>query len=132
MMSAALFWRQMQSHCETLAKVDVREKIEAGMKFPKETRQKIWTSKGFVDPAVQFYTNWVALVDVCKVYMLQIKETRQDLYFYLKENPTIEEAKKNVRKLADTFAADLKAAQEKLAEKEKKTLEERKSLKDSE
>ena len=132
MMSAALFWRQMQRHCEALAKVDVRKKIEAGMKFPKETRQKIWTSKGFVDPAVQFYTDLVALVDVCKVYMLQIKETRQDLYCYLKENPTIEEAKKNVRKLADTFAADLKAAQEKLAEKEKKTLEERKSLKDSE
>lgn len=132
MMNVAKFWRQMQRHCEDLAKVDVRKKVETGMKFPKETRQKVWTSKAFVESAVRFYSKWVALDDVCKVYMLQIKETRQDLYSYLKENPTIEEAKKNVRKLADTFAADLKAAQEKLAEKEKKTLKERKSLEDSE
>ena len=132
MMDVATFWRQMQSHCETLAKVDVRKKVETGMKFPKETRQEVWASKPFVESAVWFYSKWVALDDVCKVYMLQIKETRQDLYSYLKENPTIEEAKENVRELADTFAADLKAAQEKLAEKEKKTLEERKSLKDSE
>ena len=132
MMDVATFWRQMQRHCEDLAKVDVRKKVETGMKFPKETRQKVWTSEGFVESAVRFYSKWVALDDVCKVYMLQIKETRQDLYSYLKENPTIEEAKKNVPQLADTFAADLKAAQEKLAEKEKKTLEERKSLKDSE
>lgn len=80
---------------------------------------------------MQYYSKWVALDDVCKVHMLQIKETRQDLYSYLTENPTIEEGKKNVRKLADMFAADLKAAQDKLAEKEKKALQERKSLEDS-
>lgn len=102
------------------------------MKLPEEKRLKVWTSKGFKVSAVQFYSKWVALDDVCEVYMLQIKETRQDLYSYLTENPTIEEAKKNVRELADTFAADLKAAHEKLAEKEKKALEERKSLEDSE
>lgn len=132
MMSAALFWRQMQSHCEALAKGDVRRKVETAMKLPEEKRLKVWTSKGFKVSAVQFYSKWVALDDVCEVYMLQIKETRQDLYSYLTENPTIEEAKKNVRELADTFAADLKAAHEKLAEKEKKALEERKSLEDSE
>lgn len=132
MMSAALFWRQMQSHCEALAKGDVRRKVETAMKLPEEKRLKVWTSKGFKVSAVQFYSKWVALDDVCEVYMLQIKETRQDLYSYLTENPTIEEAQKNVRELADTFAADLKAAHEKLAEKEKKALEERKSLEDSE
>lgn len=131
MMSAALFWRQMQSHCEALAKGDTRRKVEKALELPEEKRLKVWTSKGFKVSAVQFYSKWVALNDVCEVYMSQIKETRQDLYSYLKENPAIEVAKKNVRELANTFAADLKAAQEKLAEKEKKALEERKSLEDS-
>ncbi|PFX21718.1 Peptidyl-prolyl cis-trans isomerase-like 1 [Stylophora pistillata] len=131
MMNAALFWRQMQSHCESLAKGDMQQTVERVMKYPEEKRLKVWTSTAFKTKAVQYYSKWVALDDVCEVYMLQIKETRQDLYSYLTENPTIEEAKKNVRKLADMFAADLKAAQDKLAEKEKKALQERKSLKDS-
>lgn len=131
MMNAALFWRQMQSHCESLAKGDMQQTVEKAMKMPEERRLKVWTSQGFKTKAVQYYSKWVALDDVCEVYMLQIKETRQDLYSYLTENPTIEEAKKNVRKLADTFATDLKAAQDKLAEKEKKALEERKLLEDS-
>lgn len=131
MMSAALFWRQMQSHCEALAKGDTRRKVEKALELPEEKRLKVWTSKGFKVSAVQFYSKWVALNDVCEVYMLQIKETREDLYSYLKENPAIEVAKKNVRELANKFAADLKAAQEKLAEMEKKALKERKSLEDS-
>ncbi|KAJ7323399.1 hypothetical protein OS493_031874 [Desmophyllum pertusum] len=125
MMNAALFWRQMQTHCESLAKGDA-------MKYPEEKRLKVWTSKAFKTKAVQYYSKWVALDDVCEVYMLQIKETRQDLYSYLVENPTIEQAKTNVRKLAATFAADLQKAQEKLAEKQQKALEEKKALKDSE
>lgn len=131
MMNAALFWRQMQSHCESLAKGDVQQLVEKAMKYPEEKRLKVWLSKAFKVKAVQYYSKWVALDDVCEVYMLQIKDTRKDLYSYLAENPTIEEAKKNVRELAATFAADLEKAQEKLAEKQKEALEEKKSLEDS-
>ena len=63
-------------------------------------------------------------------YLLQIKETRQDLYNYLEDNPTFEQARKNVRKLA--FAHDLKQAQEKLEEENKKALEAKKELEESE
>ena len=130
MMNAALFWRQMQSHCESLAKGDMHQLVEKAMKYPVEKRLKVWLSRAFKVKAVLYYSKWVALDDVCEVYMLQIKDTRQDLYSYLTENPTIEEAKKNVRELAATFAADLEKAQEKLAEKLKEALEEKKSLED--
>ena len=132
MMNAALFWKQMQLHCESLAKGDMRQQVETAMKLPEEKRLKVWTSKGFKVKAVQYYSKWVALDDVCEVYMQQIKDTRRDLYSYLEENPTIEQAKKNVRQLADTFAADLKKAQEKLEEKQQKALEEKKMLENSE
>lgn len=36
MMNAALFWRQMQSHCESLAKGDMQQTVERAMKYPEE------------------------------------------------------------------------------------------------
>ena len=77
---------------------------------------------------MRYYSEWVALDDVCGVYMLQIKETRQDLYNYLEDNPTVEQARKNVRELAATFGNDLKEAQKKLENENKKALQEIKEL----
>ena len=129
MMKAAVFWQQMQSHCESIAKGEMQKLVQKALdKYDDEKRLKFWTSTGFKKSAVQYYSKWVALDDVCGVYMLQIRDTRQDLYNYLEENPTIEQAKKNVRQLATEFAKDLKQAQEKLAEDQQKALEEKKSL----
>ena len=132
MMKAAMFWQQMQMHCESLAKGDMKQSVETALKYPEEKRIKVWTSRPFKERALRYYSKWVALDDVCGVYMLQIKETRGDLYAYLEENPTIEEAKKNVRQLAATFAADLQKAREKLEQDKMKALEEKKSLESSE
>ena len=132
MMKAAVFWQQMQCHCDDIAKGYMQEMVqEAVNKYDHHKRMKFWTSTGFKKRAVQYYSKWVALDDVCGVYMLQIRDTRQDLYNYLEENPTIEQAKKNVRQLATEFAKDLKRAQEKLAEDNQKALEEKKSLEDN-
>ena len=132
MMKAAVFWQQMQSHCESIAKGEMQKLVQKALdKYDDEKRLKFWTSTGFKKSAVQYYSKWVALDDVCGVYMLQIRDTRQDLYNYLEENPTIEQTKKNVRQLATEFAKDLKQAQEKLAEDNQKALEEKKSLEDN-
>ena len=131
MMKAAVFWQQMQSHCESIAKGEMQKLVQKALdKYDDEKRLKFWTSTGFKKSAVQYYSKWVALDDVCGVYMLQIRNTRQDLHNYLQENPTIEQAKKNVRQLATKFAEDLKQAHEKLAEDQQKALEEKKSLED--
>lgn len=101
------------------------------MTMPEEKRIKVWTSSAFKGKALRYYSKWVALDDVCGVYMDQIKETRKDLYNYLEENPTIEEARKNVRELAASFEKDLKEAQEKLANENKRALEAKKELENS-
>ena len=125
MMGASTFWQHMQLHCESLATGDIQKQVERQMKENEGKRLKTWTSRAFKGQALEYYSKWVALDDVCGVYMLQIKETRQDLYNYLEDNPTIEQARRNVRELAAKFGNDLKEAQEKL-EKEneaKKELE---------
>lgn len=117
MMDASLFWKMMQAHCETMAKDKMRKMIETGMKCSPEERLKLWTNPTFQKPAIQFYGKWVALDDICSVYMERIQETQKDLRSYLTENPTITEARKNVRELAATFAKDLAAAQKDISEK---------------
>lgn len=123
MMDAARFWNVMQEHCKSLAKKDMQKLIQKAMEGDGEERLKTWTSRGFKTSALKYYTKWVAIDDVCGVYMLQIRNTREDLYKYLKENPTIEQAKMNVRHLAKDFAKDLHQAQKKLEEDRRKEIE---------
>ena len=131
MMQAAQFWKQMQDHCHSLADSEVQQQVEKAMKLPEVKRRKVWTSKGFKRKAIHFYGGWVALHSVCSVYIEQIKLTQKDLYEYLKENPTWEESRKNVKSLAETFLSDLKRDQKAIADKEFQAQEEIKALTDN-
>ena len=111
MMKAALFWKQMQVHCEQLAKDKMQRMITSVMKKSEEQRLKVWTSIGFKTQAINYYAQWVALDDVCTIYMGRIQETQKDLYGYLTENPTLKEARKKVRELAITFGKELEMEQ---------------------
>ena len=125
MMQAALFWKQMQDHCRSLAESEMQSQVETAMKkYSEEKRLKVWTSSSFKRKAIEFYSGWVALNSVCGVYMEQIKETQRDLYKYITENPTYEESKKALPDLAEKFMADLKSDQKALEEKTLKAQEE--------
>ena len=124
MMQAALFWKQMQDHCRSLADSKMKSQVETAIKYPEEKRLKVWTSKSFKHKAIEFYSGWVALNSVCTIYMEQIKDTQRDLYKYITENPTYEESKRNLPALAEKFMADLKSDQKALEEKHLKAQEE--------
>jgi len=129
MMQAAQFWKQMQDHCHSLADSEMQKQMKMAMKlYTDEKRRKVWTSNGFKIKAIHFYAGWVALHSVCSVYIEQIKKTQRDLYEYLKENPTWEESRKNVKSLAETFLSDLKQDQKAIADKEFQAQEEIKTL----
>ena len=110
MLKVALFWKQMQMHCETLARDKMQQMITEAMKEPKKERLRVWTSTGFKTQAITYYAQWVALDDVCATYMAKIKETQKNLYSYLTENPTLSESRATVRQLAIQFSDDLKKA----------------------
>ena len=131
MMQAAVFWKQMQDHCCTLAESEMKNQVEKALeKYSDEKRLKVWTSRGFKIKAIEFYAGWVALHSVCTTYVEYIKITLQDLYRYIKENPTYEESRVNVKELAQKFLMDLQHDQKELAEKEFATQEKIKALGD--
>ena len=112
MMQAAQFWRQMQEHCKALGEDRIKKAVMNGMeRYDEAKRRKLWTSKGFKIEAINFYAGWVALDGVCGEYMSAIQDTQRELYKYITENPSYEEAKRNVRQLAADFRRELGEAQ---------------------
>lgn len=128
MLQAVQFWKQMQDHCKSLAEDQMKNQVEKAMKYPEEKRLKVWTSKAFKMKAIQFYAGWVALNSVCTVYVEHIKLTQKDLYEQLRDNPTYEESRQNVKVLAEKFLTDLKEDQKAIADKDFKAQEEIKAL----
>ena len=128
MLKAALFWKQMQVHCEQLAKQKMQTMIKTAMEMPKEERLELWTSKSFKIQAVQYYAKWVALDGVCAIYMGKIKETQGGLYAYLEENLTLEQARRKVPELAKAFSKELAMEQKAIEEKNSADAAEMKEL----
>ena len=71
---------------------------------------------------------WVALNIVCSEYMDHIKATQKELYSHIRESPTYAQAKRDIGDLAKRFLADVKTAQEDLAQKRQQSEDERKAL----
>ena len=118
MMKIAEFWEQVEVYCKNLASQDMQRVVDkALMKHPDE-RIKIWTSRAFKEMAMNHYAKWVALDKVCGVYLGQIKVTQRELYGNLTENPTTEQARRNVRQLAATFSEELQKAQKEIADQQ--------------
>lgn len=92
MLHIATFWEQLQMHCEILAKENMQKIVQTAMACPEEERFRVWTHTAFKTHAIALYKQWVALEDVCTIYMMQIKETQKDLDGYLTQNPTVKEA----------------------------------------
>ena len=88
------FWRVMESHCHSLASYVIKSRVETVMKYPKEKRLELWTSRGFTCEAIKFYPGWFALHKACACYMERIKNTQRDLHKYITESLTYEESKK--------------------------------------
>ena len=112
MMKSADFWNRMQEHCKALSDSKLRDKVEKQMhEISDEQRLKSWISLPFKRQVISFNAGWVALDGILDEYMGSIKETQKELYKYIQESPTQEEAKKNIHSLAAKFQRDLQNAQ---------------------
>ena len=107
MMQAAFFWKRMQDYCKLLSDSKLKDTVEKEMDEHSDERQiKSLILMPFKKKVVHFNAGWVALDGVCDEYMGSIKETQKELYKYIRENPTQEEAKKTIRSLAANFQKD--------------------------
>ena len=132
MMQAALFWHQLQEHCEHLAKGEMKEMIEKALKYDEDRRLKFWNSKCCKSKAIQYYAGWVALDHVCGIYMERIMLTQRELYTYIQEALRPEEAREKVKELCTKFVKDLESQQKAIADRKKEQLKEMEEIKKEE
>lgn len=120
MMEASLFWQHIEKHCQKLADPHMKDQIDLVVQMDdKAEKKRFWQSEGFKIEAIQYHARWVALRNVCGEYMFQIKATREDLYAYIKENPTYDESLKNLQALTEDFKSILDNAQKEIKEEAK-------------
>lgn len=62
--------------------------ISQATSLQKEVKLKFWQSKGFAMETVRCHANWIALHDIYAEFMPVIKNTREEFYRYITENPT--------------------------------------------
>lgn len=107
MMQATSFWKYMETHCRKFASLGIKKHIEQAMKMDKSARRKFWESQGFVNVVKQYYARWMAFCSMCTDYKGQLKDTREELLEYIKENPTCKEARERLPELVEDFKNDL-------------------------
>ena len=132
MEQAALFWHQLQEHCESLAKGEMKKKIEEALKYDEDKRLKFWNNSGFKSRAIKYYAGWVALDHVCGIYMERIMLTQRELHTYIQEVLRPDEARKKVKELAKNFRKDLESQQKAIADRKEEQLKEVEKIKKEE
>lgn len=126
MMQASQFWAGIEEHCTQLAGqgdrgILVRSHITAMKEKDEQIKMKFWQSKGFVTQAVIYHARWIALRDVCAEHMPNIRDAREELYTYIRENPTCKEARERAAALAATLKGNLEKAIQEIDDKSKES-----------
>ena len=126
MQKAATFWKSMQQMCEEQSNGKLEALLETAKQYedPKK-RLRAYQSTAVKKRAVKMYVSWVAMEAVCDDYVKKIKVSREELYSYLSENPTIEESQQHIGLLCKEFQERIDQANAKMDEDIKKIEDEK-------
>lgn len=124
MQKATTFWKSMHQMCEEQASGKLEALLEKAQKYddPKK-RLMAYKNTAVKKRAIKMYASWVAMEAVCDDYVKKIKVSREELYGYLCENPTVEESQKRIKLLCREFKQRIDKENEKM-DKEMKQIEE--------
>ena len=104
MIIAGNFWRSWISFSEGLSTGNFTKKIEKFMTMEVERRRRIICgSKMFKLEAIKYYSQWVAVQQVCLISRDSITEAQRELHKYIRKNPTKELGKAILEVLAEEF-----------------------------
>ena len=127
MQQAAAFWAQIENNCQEQSSGELEELLENAKKLENpEKRLKAYQSNTVKTCAVKMYVSWVAMETVCDDYIKKIKVSREELYSYLSENPTIEESKARIHLLCREFKERIDKENKKMTEQIKQIEEDKK------
>lgn len=126
MQKAATFWKSMQNHCDEQAKGKLEGLLETAKQYETPHKRQIaYRSNPVKKRAVQQYAAWVAVEVVCDEYIKQIAGSREELYRYLSENPTVEESKDRIGLLCHEFSEEIKEQNQMITQRIKEIEEQR-------
>ena len=106
MLRAALFWESIENQCKSICNTSFKTAIEKGMKKNEEKRLTFWHSTGFKTKAVNYCAKWVALHGICSDYVENIRSTQNSLTGYITENPTLDEARGQIKLMIKEIKED--------------------------
>jgi hypothetical protein len=128
MQKAATFWKSMQQMCEEQSNGKLQALLETAQKYEDPAKRlKAYQNPAVKKRAVKQYAMWVAMEAVCDDYVKKIKVSREELYKYLCENPTIEQSQQRIHLLCKEFSQQIQAENEKMDEQVKRIEEDKKA-----
>lgn len=92
---ASKCWTCIENYCRYLSDRHIIEIVQVA--HCKEYRLRFWQSKGFARETAMYHAKWIALGNFCAELMPNIKNTREELYRCITENPTRDEALRQFR-----------------------------------
>jgi uncharacterized protein YaaR (DUF327 family) len=128
MQKAAAFWKSMQNMCEEQSNGKLERLLGTAQKYEDpEERRKAYQNVAVKKRAMKMYVSWVAMEVVCDEYVKKIKGSREELYKYLCENPTIEQSQERIPLLCREFSEQISAENEKMAKQMEQIEEDKKA-----
>ena len=105
MQKAVGFWKSLQLMCEEQAQGKLEKLLDKAMTYedPKK-RLQVYRNPAMKRRAIKMFVSWAAMEAVCDDYVKKIKVSREELYKYVCETPTIEESKRLIGLLCREFS----------------------------
>ena len=117
MQKAAVFWKSMEQMCAEQSNGKLEALLETAKKYEDPTKRlKAYKSTPIKKRAVKMYVSWVAMESVCEDYVTKIRSSREELYGYLCENPTVEQSHVRIKFLCQEFSDRIEAENDKMTQ----------------
>ena len=100
MQTASQFWKKTQSMCKQISSPKMMKEIKHISGLSEEERRLIWDNDRFKLNGITYYSSWIAIKDICESCQGSIQDAQRQVHMYIRENPTRDQARKTVKKLA--------------------------------
>lgn len=88
MLKACTFWEQIDTTLNRADCVALESAIERSRALSDSEKLELWTSESFMRRAISVYSPWVALQNVCGIYLEKMRGARSSNYELLEAAPT--------------------------------------------
>ena len=104
MQVATNFWRETHSACNAITGNTMTKRLDRLKALEVEQRKKLWSTRGLKMEAIKYYAQWVAIQQMCSISRESIINSQRQVHMFVRQNPTKEQGKELLQKLAKELA----------------------------